>query len=304
MVRQLRLLAVLLAGLNLGSLANAGTILFGVPDDSYLNLGASSQYDSVGRFTGTTDSSSFSASGTLIAPDWVLTAAHVVDHATSLTFSVGGQSYSANSWTTYPAWKGELSAGNDIALVHLSRASNIQPAMRYTGNAELSQLTTSVGYGMTGNGQTGATRLDGAKRAEQNRIDQLANPRLLLSTFDDPLHSGRATALEGLIAPGDSGGGMFITTPSGTFLAGVNSFIGATDGKADASYGDVEGQTRVSAFNAWIDSVLSGLYNPGTALFGDGPGLGVPLVATIPEPASVTMLLLGGLTLLLVRRRR
>ena len=56
----------------------AGTIRDDVADSFYTSLAQQSVYDSVGFLTWSIGSSGYIASGTLIAPDWVLTAGHVV----------------------------------------------------------------------------------------------------------------------------------------------------------------------------------------------------------------------------------
>jgi hypothetical protein len=61
------------------------------------------------------------------------------------------------------------------------------------------------------------------------------------------------TALELLIAPGDSGGGLFI----GNSLAGLASFVAAQQGeKADSNYGDLAAFARVSTHADWIESEI------------------------------------------------
>ena len=283
----------------------AGTIRDDRSDSQYLALGAANDYLSVGRFQGSTGSSGFSASGTLIASDWVLTAGHVVDSAKSLTFTIGGKPYTASNWIANPQWNGNLMAGYDIALVHLSTpVSGVTPAVRYTGTSEVGRVGTAVGYGMTGTGKTGSTVFDGQKRAEQNMVDKLQNSRLFLSDFDSPtnpkesrLGANKALDLEGMIAPGDSGGGVFISVNGSSYLAGVNSFAGAYDGKVDSDYGDLSGHTRVSAFNSWIDSVL-GLGGSRAVVTTQSSD-----AASVPEPAALVLLLVGSLILLLVRIR-
>ncbi len=235
-------------------------------DSLYQTLGSSAPYDSVGRFMGTTNRSGFLASGTLVAPDWVLTAAHVVDGAKTLSFTIGGQTYQVDRKIVYPGWKGDLWSGNDIGLVHLTKAvGNIEPAHLYTGSGELNQADTVVGFGKTGTGNSGDTKCDGLKRGAQNVISQIENKRLLVADFDNPLPAGavplgysRALPLEGLIAPGDSGGGLFITTSTGTYLAGINSFVGSDFGIPRSVYGNFSGHTRVSAFSDWIEARIRG----------------------------------------------
>ena len=135
----------------------------------------------------------------------------------------------------------------------------------YTGSGELNQADTVVGFGKTGTGNSGDTKCDGLKRGAQNVISQIENKRLLVADFDNPLPAGavplgysHALPLEGLIAPGDSGGGLFITTATGTYLAGINSFVGSDFGLPRSVYGNFSGHTRVSAFSDWIEARIRG----------------------------------------------
>src|ERR1051326_3954131 len=179
--------------LGLANSARAATIRTDRNPQDYLDIGAF--FTSVGRIDGVgTDSKTgntfgYIASGTLIAPDWVLTAGHVVDIAKSLTFTVNGAPYTADRWTANPSWTGDLTAGYDIGLLHLSAApAGITPSPIYTGTSELHRIGTFVGYGMTGTGKTGAITFDGQKRGAQNMLDAYYNSsnRILLSDFDNP----------------------------------------------------------------------------------------------------------------------
>ena len=108
--------------------------------------------------------------------------------------------------------------------------------------------------------------------------------------------------LEYSIAPGDSGGGLFVPTPYGDRLAGVNSFGASFDGNTNSSYGDYFGDTRVGPFRGWISSVLGGQ----ASYLNSGPvrQAGVFYDTLVPEPASISLIGLGGLALLGRRRRK
>lgn len=306
----------------LASSATAGTIRDDGFDSDYLALGNSSLYDSVGQFTGSTNAFNFSASGVLIASNWVLTAGHVVSDSTSLSFDIGGKTYDGESWISHPKWDGNLGKGYDIGLVQLTEnvPGEIEPAERYTGNGELGLEATSVGFGKTGTGLTGDTLSSGTKRAGENVVDVWLRtpgrtPRVFMSDFDSPNDpaeshwgSDEPLDLEYLIAPGDSGGGVFANIGGSELLIGIHSFGASYDGLIDSDYGDISGHTRVSAFNKWIDQILGGTDDGGG---GNGGGKGngkkprsefaVDLnglaSAPVPEPSTMAMLTLCGLCL-------
>lgn len=310
-----RLVAVLIV-IGSAAVAQAGTIRADVADQDYLDLG--NAYTSVGQFYGETDSYSFWGSGVLIDSQWVLTAGHVLDGATSLTYTIGGQDYDVTQAAVHRRWNGDLSLGYDIGLALLdSPVTDITPAKRYKARRELGEVGTYVGFGKTGTGLTGSTQFDGEKRATQNMIDHALpsggrNDRVYMSDFDNPNNAadsryGSSTplAMEGLIAPGDSGGGVFIHVRGRDLLVGINSFGAAYDGNVNSDYGDLEGFIRVYVFNNWINNVI-GSDDPESrddvfSLTAGTPSGGTPLVAIIPEPAGLSLLLLGGVMLL--RRR-
>lgn len=280
----LRVLGILIAASFLQAATRGATIRDDQPGSSYLNLASSLDYASVGLFV---NSWGYTGCATLIAPDWVLTAAHNLSAASSGTFSISGSSYASSQLLIHPGWNGDAFNGYDIALVRLGTpVVGVTPAALYSGSSEFGQTATYVGFGFTGTGLTGWQSLDNQKRAFQNVLDgDFGKPSLLLgSDFDNPhttadngFGAAFALALEGCVAPGDSGGAVFLTDGSQSYLAGVISFVAAADGNANADYGDVSGFGRVSTFVPWITS-------------------------TVPEPSALVLLAVAGLAAFLRRR--
>ncbi|MDW8105432.1 MAG: trypsin-like serine protease [Armatimonadota bacterium] len=267
-------------------------------ESDYIGLATFSEFATVGRVFSV---GLGAGSGTLIADGrWVLTAAHVVYGAPAVLFELGSSLYDAVNVFIHPGYA-PGSFAHDIALIQLNTVvPNITPAALYTGNLELGAVGYSVGYGLGGNGLTGYSASAypyGTKRAMQNVIDLIIdaqgaiNPEgtFLLSDFDSPSGNTNTLApfsseptplqLEGMGAPGDSGGPVFILQDNRWYVAGVHSFISGLDGAADASYGDILGSTRVSSYNSWIVSV-------------------------VPEPSSLAVLGAGVLALAFRFRRR
>jgi len=296
----------------LGSSIQAGVRRDDVSDTPFLELAASALYDSVGRLSFSVGRSSYLASGVLISPDWVLTAGHVVGGnnyqgggISNLTFSLtsGGSvlSYAALAWYAHPGWiatQGDMLAGYDLGLIHLqSSVSAVQAASLYLSETLQIQAGTMVGYGATGTGITGfQAGTAGTKRAGQNMIEAQGDGATISSSilfvdFDQPgtdannVFGGNVPlSLEYLIAPGDSGGGLFVTQSQQTFLVGISSFTwGILDGTANSSYGDVAGFTSTTSQLAWIHAMT-----------------GVP----IPEPSIFTLLWLGFATLFRRQRKK
>jgi hypothetical protein len=280
----------------------AGTIRSDRSDSLYTSLGTDPKYAAVGALVwGVNDG--IRASAVLISPKFVLSAAHTTDTSDPRTFKLGGATIDSSTISVQdqyhfanPNWvPSALQAGNDVGLLKLSSAiTTVVPASRFffplNDNTEIATLTslsartgTSVGYGQSGTGLTGAP-MDGAvgpgqsatgtKRGVQNSIDEYGSfysgysSNIFLADFDTPLGGGTnsfgsstPTNLEGMVAPGDSGGGTFVDINGRTYLIGVHSFIGSLDGNTNASYNDVFGMTRVSQFNQFIDNSIVHYWN-------------------------------------------
>src|SRR5262249_54661545 len=148
----------------------------------------------------------------------------------------------------------------------LPTALGTDPAARYTLTDELGKTETTVGYGRGGTGSLGATIAPGTKRAGPNVLD-LVSGKTMMVDFDDPNNPSSSSmgttvlAQEYLPAPGDSGGANFVNVGGLNYIAGITSFSSVLDGVDDSDYGDRAGMTRVSQFNAWVDSQIAFSWN-------------------------------------------
>jgi CubicO group peptidase (beta-lactamase class C family) len=192
--------------------------------------------------------------GTLIAPQWVMTAAHVAQSAQrhGRKVRLAEVDYAIDQVFTHPDWREQ--GPHDLALIKLTApVKGVTPIDIYSGHNEAGKIATFVGQGGTGTGLTGPTREDGKKRGATNKIDS-ADQDWLHFTFDDP---ATATDLEGISGPGDSGGPALIEMDGTFYLAGV-SVWGMPGKNGRGTYGAKEGYTRVSTHDKWIEAILAG----------------------------------------------
>ncbi|WP_100642631.1 S1 family peptidase [Alteromonas facilis] len=195
------------------------------------------------------------AHGTLIAPEWVVTAAHAsFCIKPKSTILINGRIRQIGQLYVHPDYQpGE---SHDIALMQLSApALDVTPAKLYQKEDEEGLVAWFIGIGGTGNGELGETidnaLNNGLLRQAQNRIHAAQGP-LLIFEFDK---GEQALPLEGVSGGGDSGGPAFIRTQNGFELLGVSSrFTGGSIGQ----YGISEYYSRISFFYSWIDSIITG----------------------------------------------
>ena len=192
--------------------------------------------------------------GTLIAPRWVLTAAHAAAlmKKDGHQVKIAGRAYDVVKTVVYP---GGGEGKDDLALLELGEpAAGVTPVPVYEGRAESSgDVVTFLGQGFTGDGVTGPGTRDGVRRAATNRIESVRE-KWLTFVFDAP---PAGTDLEGISGPGDSGGPAFLTVDGKMFVAGVSSGQDSRATGKEGVYGVTEYYVRVSSYAEWIRSHTS-----------------------------------------------
>lgn len=276
-----------------GAQALAGVIRHDRDDQQYRDLGNLPEYQAVGQVRADVNGASRLCSGTLIAPDWVLTAGHCLSNTTAegVFYQQLGQTLYASQIIVHPQFTGVPSGGSDLGLVRLASPSELfTPAQRMRDLIPLGATATIVGFGLTGDGHTGSVMgTQGVKRAGQNVVNvnglrvesetgDLFPESVLFADFDNPDDAGDSAwgsstplDLEYQTAPGDSGGGWFVHHGGAERLYAVHSFGLAFDGANDNDYGDASAGTRVTRFNSWIDQQLGADYwnNPAGGQFAE-----------------------------------
>lgn len=251
------LFTTLLICLSSAHALHAGTRDPNTPDEKYVEFGKS--FPMVQRFralvwiknkeTGDQVLTFQYGSAVIIKPNWVLTAAHLTKDASHHAVLIGDKEYKLPHVVCPDEYDEDRIGFHDIALGYSPDDFKLEfyPGL-YRKADELGKAVTFAGYGITGTFHTGATVSDNKKRAGHNKLDSEFASVMVCS----PSRGSGRFPLEFMIAPGDSGGGMFI----GNELAGINSFLLSEDKKPDGTYTDESAFTRVSMYADWVDEQI------------------------------------------------
>ena len=223
--------------------------------------------------------------GTLIARDYVLTAGHVAARVPPgnirFNLNVGGnltRTISATAVFSPPDYK-EFNPANptgDLAIIRLAEPApaGVPVYHLYQGALSSGTTLTLVGYGASGNGDSGVTvgSNPAVKRVGKNTADILrpspasGRPAVYYFDFDGPDLSANVfgdgtlgNTIETSVAGGDSGGPAFIRDRSGhLWLAGVNTFwTSFNNPRPPGTFGSGGGGVLLSGYAAWIKSVIA-----------------------------------------------
>jgi hypothetical protein len=214
----------------------------------------------------------------VIAPDWILTAAHCVADdrgQPSVTPEQASFVVNSNNWTTegdlltaaeiiiHPAYDA-ITTNNDIALVRTNETTDVTPvALAGPGDEALyapPTVGTVIGYGTTTSGgessdvllQVDVDVVDDASCAAQG-YDQLSPTTMVCAgnPTGDPANPGPDSC------QGDSGGPLFAEVGGQPVQFGVVSFGNGCGDLAPGVY------TEVIAFRDWVDGIVGGTLDPG-----------------------------------------
>ncbi|HET6587079.1 MAG TPA: trypsin-like serine protease [Oleiagrimonas sp.] len=253
--------------------ANAVVIRSDVPDSQYLvsenALPALADLPGEGQ-------------GTLIAPRWVVTAAHATQGYMLMRVRIHGEWRSVShvflypgfkkdydkvkqaaehpSVKNWPAIKSAFESMHDIALIELAKpVEGVKPVALYRASNEQGEIVKLFGKGATGNGKVGEyphSSHRGQLRRAYNRVTKV-HKQWLDYRFDC---GSKALALEGVLGDGDSGGPVLIKVDGEWELAGLADWKHWPKGHSrfvPGVCGQVFSNSRISYYANWINHVIA-----------------------------------------------
>ncbi|MBB5941506.1 hypothetical protein GGR64_001076 [Xanthomonas arboricola] len=230
--------------------------------------------------------------GALIAPQWVVTAAHAAPMqmpGMDQDVSIGGVAYRIKRIVLHPGYHkpadalvqealtthdfsrfyAALGAADDIALIELAApVPGVTPVALYRGDGEVGMTTELIGKGATGDGKAGQDPHGAHRGVLRHAFNTIvgADPRYLSYRFDAP---PAALPLEGITGSGDSGGPLLIGEGDARQLIGLASWGNYppdhpfwatwTTGRpfVQGLYGQIVHAVRVSRYLPWMTQVMA-----------------------------------------------
>jgi hypothetical protein len=196
--------------------------------------------------------------GALIAPGWVITAAHLAPELKpGHRFRCGAEELRMAEIIVHPQYDDNVGR-HDLALIRLKAPSRQVPLKLWRGDGEARHLISLIGHWQGGNGITGVSaEAEKTLKGATNRV-AVADDHWLKFVMNRPLDRA-STPLEGVSGGGDSGAPAYLRRGSATYLVGVGSRNSDTnDDGIEQNYGDTDLYVRISSHAAWIDRVVEG----------------------------------------------
>ncbi len=217
--------------------------------------------------------------GVLIAPQWVVTAAHAT-FTNPTGIMLNGVCREVERIIIHPGYKklpddliaetlksgvqtraiALLTTSDDIALIKLAQpVTDVAPTPLYRHNDELGKTVKLIGKGATGNGLIGQNSHDSHRTALRRAYSKISRTdgHWLVYRFE---RGPAAHALEGVSANGDSGGPVLIEVKGRWQLAGLASWKYIQPGKPATQvgfYGQSTYNVRLSSYAKWIEDTMA-----------------------------------------------
>jgi len=256
---------------------NAIIIRHDVSDDKYVQQ--ASDYPAI--FPLKDDGKIKNCVGTLLAPQWAVTASHctiLLEPGSQL--EIAGNRTELHSIHLPPEYgymkaikdeQGKIidienkvkDSSFDIALLRLKQPiENVKTFPLFESKVKENQIIEVMGWGDFGNGLAGVSRKDRVNdrklRVAHNRIDAV-DGNYLIFKFDAP-NSKNALPLEGINGPGDSGSPALVKLSSGYHIAGISSggdYPNEQTHEREGKYGWQEYYISVNSMKGWLTETMT-----------------------------------------------